>query len=194
MTFKTTLTLSAALLASVTLFPNVATAQMSRDIQENQSAQIEETSYHPVSDLSIGTAIESSVMAGEHDETLTREYDEGVTQAFRSAYAINVMNPLWTKSSANDLVLAVSAMQGQGLVSSDMQSQVEEALKNRFEGLTAKQRAQGDMALSMTYIQLENLRRPAGSQAPRLANLDRNLFSAAQSGFEENQSEYSMNF
>ena len=192
MTFRTTLTLSAALLASVTLFPNMAAAQINNEV--NASAQLQTTSYHPVSELSIGSAIEQSVMAGEHDAALTRDFDEGVTQAFRAAYAINVMNPLWTENSANELVSAVSIMEKEGLVESDMTRKVEQALKNRFEGSTAEKRAQGDMALSMTFIQLENLRHPPGYQAPRLANLDTNLFSAAQAGIEETEAGYSMNF
>ena len=192
MTFKTTLTLSAALLASVTLFPTMAAAQANNEV--NGQAQLQTTSYHPISDLSISNAIESSVMAGEHDETLMREYDEGVMQAFRAAYAINVMNPLWTESSAKDLVLAVSAMEGEGLVESEMTQNVDQAIKNRFEGSTAKKRAQGDMALSMIFIHLENLRHPLGSPAPRLANLDTELFSAGHSGVEETEAGYSMNF
>jgi murein L,D-transpeptidase YcbB/YkuD len=192
MTFRTTLTLSAAILASLSVFPNMAAAQDNREV--NAATQLESTSYHPISELSIGTAIESSVMAGEHDEALRHEFDEGVMQAFRAAYAINVMNPLWTERSAKELILTVSEMERQGLVGSEMSRKVEQAFKNRFDGATAEKRAQGDMALSMSYIHLENLRNPPGSQAPRLAELDTNLFSAGQSGIEETEAGYSMNF
>jgi len=50
------------------------------------------------------------------------------------------------------------------------------------------------MALSMIFIHLENLRHPLGSPAPRLANLDTELFSAGHSGVEETEAGYSMNF
>lgn len=190
MTFKATLTLSAVFAASLALFPNTAFAQTNSD--GNNSTQTQPRSYQPISDLSISSEIEKSVLAGEHDETLTQTYDVGVSQAFRAAYAINVMNPLWTESSAKDLFLAASAMQGQGVVGQDMLQEIEQAMENRFEGATAKKRAQGDMALSMTYIGLENLRHPEGSKTPRLADLDTHLFSAGQSGVVE--ADYTMNF
>ena len=178
MTLKTILTLSATFAASAVLLPYTATAQISG--QDSDTAQLQKISYQPISDASIEAEIESSVIKGEHDAMLNETYGDGVAQAFRAAYAINVMSPLWSESSAKQLVKAVSIMEDQGTVNSTVESEAKDALESRFEGKTAQQRAQGDMALSMTYIHLEDLRHAPDAQTsematPRLANLDEHL-------------------
>jgi len=196
MTLRAILTLSATFAVSAALLPYTATAQDSETV--SNTVNVQNASFQPISDASIEAAIEISVMSGEHDAALNQKYGEGVAQAFRGAYAINVMNPLWTETSAKELIKAVSIMEEAGSVDQSLKQQAEQALNNRFEGTTAKQRAEGDMALSMTYIHLEDLHNAPDAQAsemapPRLAGLDSHLISAAQSG-KASYEDYKQNF
>lgn len=193
MTFRAILTLSATFAASAALLPYTATAQDSEVTSNSVTAQT--MSFQPISDASIEVAIEASVISGEHDAALNQNYGEGVAQAFREAYAINVMNPLWTETSGKELIKAVSMMETMGVVDQSMKHQAEQALKNRFNGTTAQQRAEGDMELSKTYIHIEDLRHATASNMapPRLAGLDSHLISAAQSG-KENSEDHTLNF
>lgn len=190
MTFKAILTLSVTFAVSAALLPSSAMAQ------DSENVQTQKVTYQPVSEASIEAEIESSVMKGEHDAMLNETYGDGVAQAFRAAYAINVMSPLWSENSAEQLIKAVSIMENKGSVDSIVELEAEKALKDRFEGTTASQRAQGDMALSKTYIHLEDVRNsPPEAQtsemtAPRLAGLDTQLFTTAQSGRENDTSEF----
>jgi|GEM_PF-5874968 len=189
MTFKAILTLSATFAASAALFPYTATAQ------DSENVQTQKVSYQPISEASIEAEIERSVMKGEHDAMLNKTYGDGVAQAFRAAYAINVMSPLWSENSADQLLKAVSIMEEQGTIDPVVELEAGKALKDRFEGKTALQRAQGDMALSMTYIHLEDVRNSPETQTsematPRLAGLDTQLFKTAQSGREGDTSEF----
>lgn len=184
MTLRAILTLSASFAAAAILLPYTATAQERG--QTPNSASVQKASYQPISPAAIAVAIETSVVAGEHDKLL-QYYGNGVAQAFREAYAINVMNPLWTEESAQELIMAVSVMEDQGVVQQNIKQQANQAFKNRFDGFNAEARAQGDMALSMTYIHLEDLRHGSDTDAskmapPRLAGLDSHLISAAGAG------------
>ena len=186
--FALTIIGSALLASPLALRTDVSASSVDQpDVQAPVASDIFYTVPTKITPIAIQESIEQSIIGGGYDDFLRTQYDEGVKTAFREAYAINLMHPLWNENSAHVLLDDIAHAASNGIDVSDIKAQAAEAAYARFYAPTPGERARADIDLSLAYIAWQNQSSLQGDRdpnQPRLASLDLNLVQAADNAFD----------
>lgn len=101
----------------------------------------------------IAAALEAIIIDDYIDETFGKRVSPGAKLGARQAYAQGVFAPLWTRSSAEQLMRINETSKDNGFNSGYNDEELRAAIDQRFSG-SAEQRAHADLKLTATWLVL----------------------------------------